>query len=100
MSHIKLTLNPNVLFFIFTIYNEQYEISWILTFNNGRNIVCHVRWKLSEEIEHRVVPRVANAEVDTAVQQGPHDLHLTAQGGLVHRRPGRSPRIDVHPGSQ
>ena len=67
----------------------------IRTFYNRGDVLSDVRRELSQKIEHRVLSRVPDAQVDPSVQECPHHLHLPAERRLVHRGPRGRPGVHV-----
>lgn len=67
----------------------------IRTFYHRGDVLSDVRRELSQKIEHRVLSRVPDAQVDPSVQECPHHFHLAAERRLVHRGPRGRPRVHV-----
>lgn len=67
----------------------------ICTFYHRGDVLSDVRRELSQKIEHRVLSRVPDAQVDPSVQECPHHFHLAAERRLVHRGPRGRPRVHV-----
>lgn len=67
----------------------------IRTFYHGGDVLSDVRRELSQKIEHRVLSRVPDAQVDPSVQECPHHFHLAAERRLVHRGSRGRPRVHV-----
>lgn len=74
---------------------RERESRRIRTFYHRGDVLSDVRRELSQKIEHRVLSRVPDAQVDPSVQECPHHFHLPAERRLVHRGPRGRPRVHV-----